>query len=134
MVHTSVKTPTAAAQFLIGLVETQAVRLETLNNRLLGATQRVLQTEKDRLRRYEQSLRLTAQRLLMGERNRLAIWQKTIELHSPERIYRMGYSLLMRDGKPVHSVRDLEVGAKVETHLRDGVVESTVDSTRSLAK
>jgi len=134
VVHTSVKTPTAAAQYLIGLVEAQATRLETLNNRLLGATQRVLQTEKDRLRRYEQSLRLTAQRLLMGERNRLAIWQKTIELHSPERIYRMGYSLLMRDGKPVHSVSDLEAGAKVETHLRDGVVESTVDSTRSMAK
>ncbi len=134
VVHTSVKTPTAAAQYLIGLVETQAVRLEALNNRLLGATQRVLQTEKDRLQRYEQSLRMTAQRLLMGERNRLAIWQKTIELHSPERIYRMGYSLLMRDGKPVHSVRDLEAGAKVETHLRDGVVESTVDSTRSLTR
>lgn len=94
----------------------------------------MLQTEKDRLVRYQQSLRITAQRLLLGERNRLAIWQKTIELHSPKRIYRMGYSLMLCDGKPVHSVSDLEVGAKVTTHLQDGTVESTVDATRSLTK
>lgn len=134
VVHTSVKTPTAAAQFLIGLVETQAARLETLNSRLLGAIQRMLQTEKDRLVRYQQSLRITAQRLLLGERNRLAIWQKTIELHSPKRIYRMGYSLMLCDGKPVRSVSDVPVGAKVTTHLQDGSVESTVDATRSLMK
>ena len=134
VVHTSVKTPTAAAQFLIGLVETQAARLETLNSRLLGATQRMLQTEKDRLVRYQQSLRMTAQRLLLGERNRLAILQKTIELHSPERIYRMGYSLMMCDGKPVRSVNDVPVGAKMTTHLQDGTVESTGDAARSLTK
>lgn len=134
VVHTSVKTPTAAAQYLIGLVEEQATRLEALNNRLVAATQRVLQTEQNKLQRYRQVLQMTAQRLLLGERNKLAIWQKTIELHSPERIYRMGYSLLTCNGQIVRSVQDVQTGDVIATHLQDGTVESTVDATRSLTK
>ena len=134
VVHTSVKTPTAAAQYLIGLVEEQATRLEALNNRLVAATQRVLQTEQNKLQRYRQVLQMTAQRLLLGERNKLAIWQKTIELHSPERIYRMGYSLLTCNGQIVRSVQDVQAGDVIATHLQDGTVESTVVRTASTPK
>ena len=127
--HTSVKTPTAAAQYLIGIVAEQAERLTDLQTRLVSATQLIMQNEHNRLQLYRQSLRLTAQRLLLSERNHLSLLQKTLELHSPERIYRMGYSLLMCNGKVVRSVQDVPQGAQIETFLQDGKVVSTVTQT-----
>ncbi len=45
---------------------------------------------------------------------------------NPERIYKMGYSLLTKDGHPVRSVQDLRPGDRITTHLADGSVESIV--------
>jgi exonuclease VII large subunit len=45
---------------------------------------------------------------------------------NPERIYKMGYSLLTKKGKVVRSVRELAQGDIVTTHLIDGSRELRV--------
>ena len=45
---------------------------------------------------------------------------------NPERIYKMGYSLLTKNGHPVRSVQDLRPGDLLTTYLADGSVESIV--------
>lgn len=45
---------------------------------------------------------------------------------NPERIYRMGYSLLTKEGKIIRSVADLRPGDLVTSHLADGAVDLTV--------
>jgi exodeoxyribonuclease VII large subunit len=57
----------------------------------------------------------------------MALWQKTIELHSPERIFKMGYSLTTVNGNVVRKKEDVLVGEVLETHLRDGVIRSVVE-------
>ena len=52
---------------------------------------------------------------------------KTIELHSPERIFKMGYSLTTVNGKVVRRAEDVQVGEVMETHLKDGVIRSVVE-------
>lgn len=126
VVHTSVKTPTAAAEWLIERVAEQVERVNGLLLRLQRATQVAVMKEKNRLSFFQQRMHSATQRLLSQERSKLAIWQKTIELHSPERIFKMGYSLTTVNGKVVRNQEDIKSGDIIETHLQDGVVESVV--------
>jgi exodeoxyribonuclease VII large subunit len=76
----------------------------------------------------------SAQTLVMKEQNRLQMWAKTIELHSPERIFKMGYSLTMLNGKPVMRKEDVKQGDVLKTYVQDGVVESVVVDAVSSGK
>lgn len=124
--HTSVKTPTAAAEWLIERVAEQVEMIRQLVLRLQRATQHAVVQENNKLQAYMQRMSHAAQRLLMQEQNRLQMWTKMIELHSPERIFKMGYSLTIVNGKPVMRKEDVKEGDVLKTYLQDGVVESVV--------
>lgn len=126
VVHTSVKTPTAAAEWLIERVAEQVDRVGGLMLRLQRATQNAVSREKNRLLLYEQQIFNAVRGKAVRERGKLDLWMKTIELHSPERIFQMGYSLTMANGKLVRSQDDVNEGDLLETHLHDGVIQSVV--------
>ena len=126
VVHTSVKTPTAAAEWLIERVAEQVERVGSLMLRLQRATQNAVSREKNRLLLYEQQIFNTVRGKAVRERGKLDLWMKTIELHSPERIFKMGYSLTMVNGKLVRSQSEVNEGDVLETHLHDGVIQSVV--------
>jgi exodeoxyribonuclease VII large subunit len=127
VVHTSVKTPTAAAEWLIERVAVQVEKIGELLLRLQRATQGAVNRQKSRLALYQQRLDGAVKRAVMKEQGKLALWQKTIELHSPERIFKMGYSLTTVNGKVVKSPSDVQTGEVMETHLKDGVIRSVVE-------
>ena len=124
--HTSVKTPTAAAEWLIERVAEQVERVNQLEVRLQRASQHAVVQENNKLQAYLQRMSYSAQRLIMQEQNKLQMWGKTIELHSPERIFKMGYSLTTLNGKPVMKKEDVKDGDVLKTYVQDGVVESVV--------
>lgn len=126
VVHTSVKTPTAAAEWLIERVAEQVERVGNLMLRLQRATQNAVSREKNRLLLYEQQIFNAVRGKAVRERGKLDLWMKTIELHSPERIFKMGYSLTMVNGKLVRSQSEVNEGDVLETHLHDGVIQSVV--------
>ena len=126
VVHSSVKTPTAAAEWLIERVAQQVEKVGSLLLRLQRATQGILAKEQNRLMLYEQRIKNGVYRLLTQERGKLNLWQKTIELHSPERIFKMGYSLTTVNGKVLRNQSDVKEGDVIETHLQEGVVKSVV--------
>ena len=126
VVHTSVKTPTAAAEWLIERVTEQVERVGSLMLRLQRATQNAVSREKNRLLLYEQQIFNAVRGKAVRERGKLDLWMKTIELHSPERIFKMGYSLTMVNGKMVRSQSEVNEGDVLETHLHDGVIQSVV--------
>lgn len=126
VVHTSVKTPTAAAEWLIERVAEQVERVGSLMLRLQRATQNAVSREKNRLLLYEQQIFNAVRGKAVRERGKLELWMKTIELHSPERIFKMGYSLTMVNGKMVRSQSEVNEGDVLETHLHDGVIQSVV--------
>lgn len=126
VVHTSVKTPTAAAEWLIERVAEQVDRVGGLMLRLQRATQNAVSREKNRLLLYGQQIFNAVRGKAVRERGKLDLWMKTIELHSPERIFQMGYSLTMANGKLVRSQDDVNEGDLLETHLHDGVIQSVV--------
>ena len=126
VVHTSVKTPTAAAEWLIECVAQQVERVSNWMLRLQRAAQNAVYREQNRLSLYEQRIINAVHGKALSERGKLDVWLKTIELHSPERIFKMGYSLTTVNGKLVRHQREVNQGDILETHLHDGVIQSGV--------
>lgn len=127
VVHSSVKTPTAAAEWLINAMQQQADRIAELYTRLQRAIQHTINQQHIRIEQLQQALQFTSKKHLYQLRSQLEMWQKTIELHSPERIYRMGYSLTTVDGKVVKSIHDVKAGQHLQTHIADGTITSVVE-------
>ncbi len=96
--HQALKTPTAVAEWLIHRMDDQMARI----NDLLMRLQR------------------TAERQILIRRHRIELLQQRLAACNPERIYRMGYSLLTKNGQIIRSVHDLHPGDIVTTHLADG--------------
>lgn len=96
--HQALKTPTAVAEWLIHRMDDQMARI----NDLLMRLQR------------------TAERQILIRRHRIEMLQQRLAACNPERIYRMGYSLLTKNGQIIRSVHDLHPGDIVTTHLSDG--------------
>lgn len=127
VVHTSVKTPTAAAEWLIERVAVQVDRVGELVLRLQRAVRGAVNGEKNRLSYYQQRLSGAVYQAVAKEKSKLVLWDKTIDLHSPERIYKMGYSLTTVNGKVLRYQADVQAGDVLKTHLQDGVVISIVE-------
>ncbi len=102
--HQALKTPTAVAEWLIHRMDEQAERVHNLLIRL----------------------QRTAERQILIRQHRIDLLQQRLAACNPERIYRMGYSLLTKNGKVVRSIQDLQPGDVVTTHLADGSRDLTV--------
>lgn len=126
VVKISVKTPTAAAEWLIERVAEQVEKVGGLVLRLQRAAMGAVNKEKNRLSLYQQRLKSAIRGAVLREQGKLELWQKTIELHSPERIFKMGYSLTTVNGKVINNQADVKAGDLLETHLQTGVIQSIV--------
>ena len=102
--HEALKTPTAVAEWLIHRMEDQTNRINDLLQRL----------------------QRTAERQILIRRHRIDMLEQRLAACNPERIYRMGYSLLTKNGKVIRSVQELQKGDTVVTHLADGSRELKV--------
>ena len=71
-------------------------------------------------------LQRTQERQILIRQHKIEMLEQRLKACNPERIYKMGYSLLTKNGKVVRSVNELETGDTVVTHLADGSRELKV--------
>ncbi len=148
--HTSVKTPTAAAELLIAQLQiTEKHHLDiasgiyqVLKGNIDQQQQFFVQTQmhiKHTLRTWvtkrthllnRQKIRLTSARRLqiMFQKNKLDLLAKNIETHSPAFLLKHGYTITTINGKRIHSVAQLKTGEKIRTFVHDGSFESEITS------
>ncbi len=125
--YLSVKTPTAAAEWLIDRMAQQWTILEDYKRRLLQTRDKRLLLAQHKLQRVQLRLTNTFQQYLATQRHHLLLAEKTIELRSPEKIYRMGYTLTRVNGKLLRSVQEVSSGTHIETELIDGKITAVVE-------
>ncbi len=146
--HTRVKTPTAAAAFLIDYQAQQLVRLDELSRRIHQSTAFRLQRMRARLdqltsslprtfilitERQRHRLDLLSQRQhsalgrqLERERHRHELLAQRLQALSPERQLGRGYSLTYANGQLLRSASSLPAGTCITTRLADGEITSTI--------
>lgn len=122
--HTALKTPTAVAAYLIERMDIQSARIDDLQQRLLRTADRQILLRQHRIDEWQQRLEQANRQLLLRQSHKIELIEQRIAACSPERIYRMGYSLLKCNGKAVHSVRDVAAGDVLTTCVQDGEIHS----------
>lgn len=124
VVHSSLKTPTAVAEALISHNAQQLVRIDELRQRLSRIATQMVAVRRQQIEQFRLTLQYTVSSTLQQERSKLQMFAQAIALHSPEQIFRKGYSLTLHDGKPVRHAADISAGTTLTTILADGTLTS----------
>lgn len=124
--HTSVKTPTAAAEFILNSFSVQQQRIVNAKQCLQRTATQLSATLQMNLDNYRSRLKSNFTYRLAEQQNLLKMQAKTIELHSPERILKQGYTLTLVNGEPVSSATKLKQGQSITTQFIDGTVSSII--------
>ena len=146
--HTRVKTPTAAAAFLVdhlkGVLDTiegaQSLithyarqKLSTLQSQL-ATIQEILPKlflavkirQDARIENLEARFPLLAERRLTAERHRLQLTEEKLKALDPQLLLKRGYSITLHNGKAVHNPLALKAGDEIETRLEKGTIKSII--------
>ena len=146
--HTRVKTPTAAAEYLINCMDLAADELEVLisqlhesvrsrlteehrklisyRNRIPSAVVRRVSDAKLVLLTTRKDISLAVQTLLSRQRHRLELLQQRLADASPEKMLARGYSITLKDGKVVKNGDVLQLNDEIVTRLYQGEIVSIV--------
>lgn len=146
--HTRVKTPTAAAEYLINCMDLAADELEVLisqlhesvrsrlteehrklisyRNRIPSAVVRRVSDAKLALLTTRKDISLAVQTLLSRQRHRLELLQQRLADASPEKMLARGYSITLKDGKVVKNGYVLQLNDEIVTRLYQGEIVSIV--------
>ena len=146
--HTRVKTPTAAAQYLIGNLDTTMQRIDTCQERIMLYTTSKMETEKLRLMRLseripslfslvkvQQDARLDALATNLTSAISLAIEKQCHQLQlleqrakalDPALLFKRGYSMTLYQGRLLRQADSVIPGTEIETRLEKGTIISTV--------
>ena len=124
VVHSSLKTPTAVAEMLIDHNARQLVRIDQLRQRLARVAVQMVAVRRQQIEQMRLTLRYTIGRTLQSERGKIQVYRQAITLHSPEQIFKKGYSLTLVDGKVVKRAADIPAGTTLTTILADGELTS----------
>lgn len=148
--NTRVKTPTAAAEWIIARIHEADTSAATLAHTIGEEIRNRILREKQLLQRTTSSLPLLVERRILNERHKAELWseqlkhtlrtrldaeksrlgnmEKTVQLVSPQSLLERGYSLTLHNNKVIKRVTDLAEGEIIETLLADGSVKSRVEN------
>ena len=146
--HTRVKTPTAAAEYLIAKVgecadvwdKTSARLIESVQNRLLWEHRRVddlkqripsavykrIADAKYTLLMSQGRIRQASKLRLSASAHRLELLQQRLADAMPEKQLARGYSITLKEGKAVKDASALKEGDVITTRLFDGEIKSEI--------
>ena len=124
--NTRVKTPTAAAAFLIAHLADTLQHLNDIQQRLsFMLTMFKTNFEHQLEQRYERICHAILQRLT-HETHHLEMAGQRVELLDPTLLLSRGYSITLYQGKAVRDPRQLKPGDEIETRVEKGTIKSTV--------
>ena len=152
--HTRVKTPTAAAAFLIDRLEQVARRIDDAADRITSYVQHRMEIEKMRLSRaaeripilfslvkskqenkmetLNQRIASAVLRLIDRHRHTIDILEQRTKSLDPTLLLQRGYSITLVNGHALRSPSAVKPGDIIVTRLADGTVKSTVNETKKI--
>lgn len=146
--HTRVKTPTAAAVFLIEnltstleiiniakeriernavqILQNERLRLNSLTERIPALFAVVSTKQNGILDNISERLIMLVNNNLQQKRNQLELLNERLKAHNPELLLSRGYSMTFINGKLLTSAKQAKKGDTITTTLKSGKIESIV--------
>lgn len=146
--HTRVKTPTAAAEFLVERLTKMDSHLIDLKQKLVFFSKNIIDGEKkiifdvsktmvnasnifirdelSYLDTQKVELKYNVQHIMQKENHNIATNEQYIRMISPENILKRGYTITVKNGHIIKNKNDVSVDDTVEIFFYDGKVESII--------
>ena len=146
--HTRVKTPTAAAAFLIEhlkevldvinfsqeLITRYALqKLSMLHSQLTIVSEAIprlfsiVKTRQEaKIDTLNQRVPMLLERRLLAENHRLQLMEEKLKALDPQLLLKRGYSITLHNGRAVKDATALKAGDEIETRLANGAIHSVV--------
>jgi len=144
--HTSLKTPTAVADFLVqhnlffegnileasetiaqqalNLVRLKALELDRIETTTHFAARETTQTHARQLEVWAEKIPVFGLQILRDQYRELEKFEAICQSLHPENVLSRGFSITTKNGKAITSPTDTEPGDLLETRLRDGLLIS----------
>ena len=107
-------------------IERNRSALNSLASKLPAITSSLLERNKNQLELMHQRIRTTVSNRLLKESRFIELQEQFIRMASPDYILKRGYSLTLREGKILKSVKEVKSGDHITTRFSDGEIESEV--------
>lgn len=124
--HTSVKTPTALADWLVERFDAEAWRLDTLLQRLHLAVRTHATAQVGVLEGIKLRMAHAVQRRFSDAAHRLDVLESRIDAVNPQRVLERGYLIALKDGRRALHAADFTPGDRLSLMFLDGIVEAEV--------
>lgn len=146
--HTSIKTPTAVAEFILDsfmhfeqqlyllgeqiqqhtqrLLTQQQYLLNSIDSRLQSKTGYLLQKEQTKIEQLQARLQRSANQRLKRENLQLQLLKRTFQLFNVEKLMNRGFSITRKNGIVLTQAEALKEGDFIETELANGLVKSRI--------
>lgn len=124
--HVRVKTPTAAAAFLIDHLADAYEQVSMLAERVAQAVRHRLEIERMRLASLTAQLPMAARRTVELRSHRIDILAHRAAALDPKLVLARGYSMTLCNGRIVTDGKTLEDGDLIETRFAKGKIKSKV--------
>ena len=102
------------------------MRIEQWQRRLQQTAVRQVLLRQHRVEQAAQGLTNSLRMMVLRQNSRIEMLGQRVETLNPERIYRLGYSLLRKAGKVQKSTQGLQRGDQLTAELADGTITITV--------
>ena len=141
-----VKTPTAAAQFLISHLDTTMQRIDSCQERMVRLATAKMETEHLRLARLTERIpslfslvkmrhetrldnlwtrmQSAATMTIEKQRHQLQMLQQRAQALDPTLLLKRGYSITLHKGRVIRNAADIKPGTEIETRLEQGTIIS----------
>lgn len=123
--HTSVKTPTAVADFLVENFLQENQKLTRLYQRSLLTLHRKVSTEIEKITKKQARIRLAITEQILKRKLALEVIEKRIENADPAKKLGKGYAIVAVGGE-MATAKDIKEGVEVRLIMGDGSVDFVV--------
>ena len=124
--HVRVKTPTAAAAFLIDHLSRVWETLCDAQRRITQAVTRRMSDCHHQIELWEARIPVAIEKRILTQKYRIESLELKLQSFDPQILLSRGYSITLHNGKAVHDPSLLQVGDEVETRVEKGTFKSIV--------
>ncbi len=146
--HTSLKTPTAVATWLVerlanieNYLATAAltlhdaaattthsaeIALEKYTTYLAQTSKQLIDSKRTALENIASLLPERCAQLLSQERSKIGALESNVTMHSPEHLLRLGFAIVSQDGATLSSVNQADKGSQILITLHDGEITTEI--------
>ena len=119
--YTWVKTPTAAADFIVDIFAREDQQLIFLSRRVLLSLQNKLTAEESYLERMRERLSVSVKGFFVKQSHVIELLEQRIESGNPLTLLKKGYSIVLKDGERILSATEVKKGDTIKLILSEEI-------------